>query len=95
MNSYYVTMIEILAVLIAQIGFNYTRTMSNRHTVRDNAWGTVKYGVVVQVFWLASNFLGIKAMFEQNYIIVLFYLLGGAIGTYLAFKLDIDKGNKK
>lgn len=84
-------MIEAIVMVVVQILFNFVRVASHRHTTRDNVWQTVGYGMLVQVLWLTTNFLGIRAMFEQNYVVVIFYVIGGAIGTYLAFKLNIDK----
>jgi len=84
-------MIEIILVIVFQIIFNFSRTIGTRHLARDNVTPTLIWGTVIQISWLVTTSLGVKAVFESNWIVLISYLVGGTVGSYLAMKIKIKE----
>ena len=80
---------EALIIFVIQLLFSCTRTLSTRYVVRDKVIHTAIITLIIQSLWLVSTSMGVKAVFEMNYIVISSYLVGGLIGSIIAMKIKI------
>ena len=81
-------MLELL-VLFSQLLFNLFRGISNRALVKEKVLLSVLLTGAIQITWLLSTYLGLKGIFDTEPTLVISYLIGGMLGTYLNFKFKI------
>lgn len=79
---------EIFTVFILQVIFNIARSLGVMTTIKQDIFKTVILSIFIQITWLISTFLGINSLLKGDYIIIIFYIIGGAVGTYLSFKIN-------
>lgn len=82
-------MTEILVVFISQLSFNFLRALSNRHEAHGIKAKAVILSFFIQILWLVSTSLGVKAMIDSDVTVIISYLLGGTIGVYLNFYIKV------
>ena len=81
--------LKLLVVFITQLIFGFVRNLNTRYVSSGNVLLSVITGFIVKTTWLIASYLGIVAIIEQNYIIAIFYIIGGVLGDYLSFKIKI------
>ena len=94
----------IIGVAISQIIFNYLRTVEIKLMIKDKFKETMIVATLISVSWALSTIFTFKqVILEDNYIILLIYLITGLYGKYLGlkeWKLDliekfVDRKKKK
>ena len=75
-------------VLVSQIAFIYLRTVNVQAIARNQTTEAIISGWAVGVTGLLSLAIGVNSILEASYIPVLFYLVGGGIGTFIAMRKD-------
>lgn len=93
MNSLSVE-VQSLIVFVTQIIFLYLRTINVQATAGGRMWLSIWTGNGIAITWLIGISIGANAMLHGEIFPILAHLLGGSIGTYLAFKQKIKKENK-
>ena len=78
--------IQSLIVLFSQVVFVYFRTVNVKAVANGNLAIAVLSGNAIGITGLLSMAIGINSIIDGQLLPVLTYLLGGAIGTYLAMK---------
>jgi hypothetical protein len=81
--------IKILAVSISQMALVFFKHVNVRVIVKEQVMRSMFYTFLIQSSWLISSAIGIKALLEGNYIVVVFYLAAGVLGTYLNFRIKV------
>jgi len=83
-------MLEVFLIYTSQLLMIFLRLLNVRVVAQHKILYSVLLTGGIQASWLVSSALGIKGLLEGNYIVVLFYILGGMTGSYLSFKIRID-----
>lgn len=73
--------IQCLIVFISQLIFVFFRTINVNANVLKDRFTLFWSGVIVHISWIVSLSLGVNAMLKGNYILILFSVIGGAIGA--------------
>ena len=68
---------KIFIVFASQLLFGFSRTLNNRYVAKDNIFGAVTSGLFVKILWLLSTYLGISSIYDGDYIVTCFYVIGG------------------
>jgi len=76
-------------VFIAQIIFSFSRTLNTRYVSKDKIKLVLITGFVVKCTWLLNTYLGVTAIIESDYKIIIAYLVGGILGDYISLKINI------
>lgn len=82
-------MIKIIIVFISQLIFGFVRNLNTTYVSRRNVKASMITGFFVKTTWIIATYLGISSLIDGDYIITVFYLLGGIVGDYLSFKVKI------
>ncbi|MDY0320388.1 MAG: hypothetical protein RBR23_01520 [Arcobacteraceae bacterium] len=82
-------MIEIIAVSASQMALVFLKHINIRLIVRDRVWLSLITTFLVQASWLVASAIGINGFLNGEWHIVVFYLLGGVIGSYINFKIKV------
>lgn len=85
---------DYIIIFISQLIFQLARTASTINIIKNDVFLAVCLSSVVQLLWLVSTFYGINGMINNDFFVAFFYILGGAIGTYISLKIN-NKGNIK
>lgn len=80
---------DIIIVFISQLTFNFLRALSNRHEAHGIKAKAVVLSFFIQILWLVSTSLGVKAMLDSDITVIIAYLFGGTIGVYLNFYIKV------
>lgn len=86
--------VQSLIVLVTQIIFLFLRTINVQATAGGKMWLSIWTGNGIAITWLIGISIGANAMLEGHVLPLLAHLLGGSIGTYLAFKRKNKSENK-
>lgn len=78
--------IQSVVVLLSQIVFIYLRTVNVQAIAQDNTTQAIVSGGAVGITGLLSIAIGVNSIIDGTFLPVLFYLVGGAIGTYIAMR---------
>jgi len=81
--------LEISAVFISQLLLVFFKHINVRVLVKEQVVKSMFYTLLIQASWLVSSAIGIKALLDNDFLTVVFYLAGGVIGTYLNFKIKV------
>ena len=81
--------VQIIAVTLSQMALVFFKHLTVRTVVAKNVVKSMLYTLAIQASWLISSAIGINAFLESNYLVVVFYLLGGVIGTWFNFKIKV------
>jgi predicted small integral membrane protein len=79
----------ILIVIITQFLFSFCRLLNIRYTAKDKIALSLLTSFVVKLSWLVSASIGIKSIYEYDYVIIIVYILSGLIGEYISFLIKI------
>jgi hypothetical protein len=79
-------------VFISQIAFVYLRTINVIYTADRNLWGSIITGNGIGLTWLIVTSIGVSSVLKGEFIPIIFFLLGGTIGNYIAIKQKQNKG---
>ena len=82
-------MLEALIVFIAQLLLVFFKHLGIRAISNGRVLLTSMYTVAIQSLWLLSSALGINALLNHEWLIVLAYISGGVIGSLLQFRITI------
>ena len=80
---------ELLTLFASQLVFTFSRTMSVRYTAMGRVWGVIISGVFIKGTWLISSYIGVKAMFDKDPVMIIAYVLSGVVGEYIAMRIKI------
>lgn len=80
---------QIILVSISQMALIFFKHINVRVLVKEKVYKSMGYTFLIQASWLISSAIGINALLQDNYIVVVFYLLAGVAGTYLNFKVKV------
>ena len=85
--------VQAIIISVTQFIFIYYRTVNVNANIEKNRFKLFWSGAVVHVTWLTSTAIGVNAVIDGNYILVLFSLLSGSIGADLGLheKLKLKK----
>ncbi len=73
--------LQITAVSISQMALVFFKHINIRVIVAKQVGRSMFYTFLIQTSWLISSAIGINALVEGNYLVVLFYLAAGVIGA--------------
>lgn len=82
---------QVLLVFTSQFFLIFSRVLNVRLIMTNAKWKSVFTGFIIQVSWLISSALGVVAVIDSNYWVIVAYFVGGAVGTYLSLCLKIEK----
>ena len=82
-------MLELSLVIISQIVFSLARILNVRYTANDDVVKTILTGLVVKGCWLVGSAIGIKSVYDKDWLIIFMYLFSGIIGEILAFRVKL------
>ncbi len=85
--------IQCFIVFISQLIFVFFRTINVNANVDKHRFTLFWSGVIVHISWIISLSLGVNAILKGNYILILFSVIGGAIGA--DYGLNKNYSNKK
>jgi len=78
-----------LIVFTSQFAMVFFRLLNVRAVANNNIAMAATLTFLIQVFWLIASALGINAFLRSDWYVVVFYLLGGVIGSILQFKINV------
>lgn len=81
--------LQVIAVSVSQMVLVFFKQLNIRVTVKEHIFKSMIYTFLIQASWLISSAIGISALVEGDYLIVIFYLISGVFGTYLNFKIKV------
>lgn len=87
-----------LVIFITQIMMLFLRTINIIYTTERKIFGAMLTNSGVAITWLLSMTIGMNSMVTGNWMPIVAFLVGGALGTYMAMKLEInyfDKNKKE
>lgn len=84
-----------IIVLFSQIVFIYLRTVNVQAIAKDNTSQAIVSGTAVGLTGLLSIAIGATSIIDGSFLPVIFYLVGGAIGTFIAMRKGGNKSNIK
>lgn len=70
-----------IIIFVSNLLFIYFRTRNVMYNATRDRFGVFHSGIAVHITWLCSTSLGVNAMLEGNYILVVISLSGGLIGA--------------
>ena len=84
---------QALIVSVTQFIFIYYRTVNVNANVEKNRFKLFWSGAIVHVAWITSTAIGVNAIINGNYMLVVVSLLSGSIGADLGLneKLKLKK----
>lgn len=85
--------LQAIAVFLSNFGFLYFRTLNVYHNGKLNRLGVFWTGAVVHILWLLAISIGVSAVIEGNYLLILFSAAGGLLGADRALLNKIKKNN--
>lgn len=77
-----------LVIFISQILFIGLRTVNVIYTSDRKVWATIITGLGISVFWLISISLGINSVLKGDIFPIMMFIIGGAVGTFIGFKVE-------
>ncbi|WP_294962274.1 hypothetical protein [Sulfurimonas sp.] len=80
---------QIIAVFSSQMALVFFKHINIRVIVAKQVEKAMFYTFLIQASWLISSAIGINAFIGGNYIVVIFYLAAGVLGTWLNFKIKV------
>ena len=84
-----------IIVFVSQVAFIYLRTLNVIFTVERRTWPAIFTGMGIGALTLISFSIGVKHFLDGNWIPIILFLLGGAVGTYWGIKQSIKKDGEK
>jgi hypothetical protein len=81
--------LQIAAVSVSQMALVFLKHVGLRVIVAKQVRRAMFYTFFIQASWLISSAIGINALVKGNYVVVVFYLAAGVVGTYLNFKIKV------
>ena len=81
----------ILVIFTLQLLFQFSRSLGTRYLAKDNMHAVASWGFVIQVLWLVTTWLGVKAMDAMDPYLISAYLIGGVLGIYLNYWVSPPK----
>lgn len=85
------SVIEILGAGVLQFLFQLSRTFSTRLISKEHMLGTMIMTFIIQVLWLVTTAIGVKAVFDIDWWTISSYMIGGLFGAYIAMRVDIKE----
>jgi len=85
----------IILVIISQFLFSFCRLLNIRYTAKDKILPSILTSFIVKLSWLVSAAIGIKSVYEYDYVVIIIYILSGLIGEWISFKIKINESNSK
>ena len=89
------TAVQSTVVLFAQSGFIYLRTINVKFISSEKIQMATISGLALGISGLLSMAIGVNAIIEKEFLPLICYLIGGAIGTYAAMKKKNIYTNQK
>lgn len=80
---------SIITVFTAQLLFQFFRSLNGRHEAHGLKYKAVMLTTIIQILWLVSTTLGVKAMLELDYMTMTAYVIGGTLGVYMNFYVKV------
>lgn len=82
-------MSESIIVFASQLLLVFLKHLNVRMNASHKVWLAVLVTGAIQVAWLVSSALGIKGFLSGDYLLVVIYVIGGMIGSFLNFKIKV------
>jgi len=83
-----------IIIFISNLLFIYFRTRNVMYNAIRDRFGVFHSGIAVHITWLCSTSLGVNAMLEGNYGLVVMSLAGGLLGADWAITNKFIKSKK-
>jgi len=80
---------EIIILIISQIVFSFVRNLNVRYTAKDSVSMALFTSAITKVVWIVTLSIGIKAFINEDWLVVLVFVISGVFGDYLSFKVKI------
>lgn len=80
-------MLLYVILAIIQIAFNILRILEIKYSYDEDIPKTLVIGFLMSIVWLMSTSLGVTAVLNLDYIMMIDYILSSLLGKYLALKL--------
>ena len=90
-NPYY----SALVVLISQIIFIYLRTINVIYTAEMKVRPAIISGAGIGLAWLVSMAIGADSIMKGQFLPILSFLIGGALGTYWGIRKEIKRHERE
>ena len=78
-----------VVVFATQLLLVFLKHINIRQIIAHHVGRSMFFTLLIQLSWLVSSTIGIKALLEGNLMVVTLYLLGGVAGSYLNFKIKV------
>lgn len=83
--------LQAIIIFLSNLAFIYFRTRNVMYNAKADRWGVFHSGIAVHISWLCSTSLGVNAMLEGNYGLVVMSLAGGLLGADWAITNKFSK----
>ena len=86
-----------IVIFFTQIFLIYWRTINILFITNKNITGAIWTNNLGAILSLISMSIGVNSIYHSQWVPIIFFLLGGSIGTYFGVKKDIklDKKNER
>jgi hypothetical protein len=89
------TTMQIIIVFTAQLLLVFFKHLNIRVIVAQRKYYSALLTFLIQLSWLVSSAIGIKALLDYNWVIVIAYLLGGVVGNQINFMISVNNSRSK
>lgn len=76
-----------LLLAIIQIAFNLLKILEIKYSYDEDMKKTLIVGFFLAIVWLFSTAIGVSAVIQLDYIMMIDYVISSMFGKYLALKL--------
>lgn len=87
-------MIYYFLVFVFNFFFNIFKTLEIKYTYEDKVKELMLNSVYINLVSLAATFFSIERLFEGDYLVVPFYILGSVVGKWFAMKQVVNFRSK-
>ena len=77
-------MIEYLAIFILQLFFNILKVYEIKHSYEKNTLQLIINSILMNGIALISVYYSLQMMFDGDWLVVVIYIIGAAIGKWIA-----------
>lgn len=75
---------DIIVLIISQIAFGWGRTKNVQYIAQKHVVYALLTSTLTKASWLLTTFLGLKGLYESDWVLTVIWLLAGILGDYLA-----------
>ena len=87
--------LQVIILFVSQLVFIYFRTVNISAQIEHDRFKLLWSGLFVHITWLIGITIGVNALLEGTYWLVVVSWLGGALGADLGLKKQVKNVHKK